>query len=120
MDMSAEQLALLAIAIFAGMAALNFFYSYRSIRNTMRFKPERIRRLVGGTECARAVAESVLRDIVEKFPNEVSASRKARKLTDSLEYEIEKARTYYLGRVESVHKSLFNDAVDQIIFDKKN
>ena len=118
--MSAEQLALLAIAIFAGMAAVNMFHSYRSIRNSIRFKPERVRRLVGGTECARAVAESVLQDIAEKYPDDISASRKARKLTDTLQTEVEKARAYYLGRVESVHKALFNDAVDRIILGKKN
>jgi predicted Holliday junction resolvase-like endonuclease len=116
---SLEQLALLAIALFAFMAIVNMFYSVRSIKRASGFKSERVRRLVGGTDCARAVAESVIKEIIAKYPDEAARASQAKKLSSDLEAEVEKARTYYLGRVEAVHKPLFNDAVDKLIL-KKN
>lgn len=118
--MSVEQLALLAIAVFSFMALANMFNSVRAIKHAMRFKPERIRRLIGGKESARAVAESIVKDIAQKFPAEANASMKARKITPELDKELEKARAYYLSRVEPIHKSLFNEALDSILLKKKS
>jgi predicted RecB family endonuclease len=118
--MSVEQLALLGIAVFAFMAVVNMLQSARSFKRTMRYKPIRVRRLVGGTESARAIAESLIKEIILKFPDEAAASKRAKKLTAVLEDEIEKAAVYYFGRVEAIHKPLFNDSLNRIVFGKKN
>ena len=116
--MSVEQLALLAIALFAFMALVNMWSSVRAIKRSMRFKPERIRRFIGGAESARACAESILRDLAEKFPEETDASARAGQITEALSPEMDKARTYYLSRVEAIHKPLFNETVDKVILGK--
>ncbi len=117
--MSVEQLALLGIAVFAFMAVVNMFQSVRYIRNSSQYKHERVRRLVGGKESANAIAESVIKNILSDNYEEVMLSRKQGKATSVLEEKLEKARAYYIGRVEPMHKSLFNDVCERIIFERK-
>lgn len=108
----------MAIGLFAFMAIVNMFYSVRSIKRAAGFKSERVRRLVGGADCARAVAESVIKEIIEKYPEDVALAAREKKLSSALETQVKKARVYYLGRVEAVHKPLFNDEVDRLILKK--
>ncbi len=119
MNLSLEQLALIAIALFGFMALVNMLSGARAIKRSMGYKSERIRRLIGSTDSARTLAESILNDIADKFPDEVAASKRDVKISDALTPELEKARAYYLSRVEPVYKVLFHESVDKIILQKK-
>lgn len=118
--MTLDQLALFAIAVFAFMALAVFFNTWRSVRKlSKRTTPQRVRRLIGGDEAARAAAVSVVKEIAEKHPEEVEEARRKGHLTPVLGDRLDEARNYYLGRVESRHKPLFHDVVDEIILQKK-
>jgi hypothetical protein len=75
---------------------------------------------VGSAESAKAIAKSVVGELVDKYPEEIVLSRKQRKLTEKMEQALEEARIYYLGRVEPRHKTLFSITVDEIIFQKED
>ena len=116
--MNIEQLALLGILIFGFMAAVNIFNTIRTYRRHNRMKPMRVRRLIGGKEAANAMAESLVHDVIEKHRASVAAAEQTGKLSPELEEILEEIRLYYLNRVEPIHKTLFNDAVDRLILNK--
>ncbi len=114
--MSLEQLAIFGIVVFAIMALATSFNMVRSVKRSIgRPKLQRVRRLVGGRESARMVAKSVVQGIAQKHPLEVNKTKKEGQLTPELEKVLDEARAYFLGRVESRHRALFGEAVDQII-----
>ena len=114
-----EQLALLGILIFGFMAAVNIFSTLRTYRKYKRMKPIRVRRLVGGKESAKALAESLVNDVMEKHPLLISTAKQSRRLPNELEKILDDVRIYYLNRVEPIHKTLFNDAVDTLILNSE-
>jgi hypothetical protein len=118
--LSLEQLAIFAIIVFAIMASGAFFNMVRSFRRSKKqMKVFRVRRLIGGKDSARAVADSVVCEIAQLHPQEVEKSKELGVLAAPLEEALEEARTYYLGRVESRHRALFTQAVDRFIFGKE-
>lgn len=113
--MNIEQLALLGIIVFGFMAVVNVFNSIRSYKRHNRMKPMRVRRLIGGKESALALAESLVNDVISKHKDAAANARQTGRLPPDLETTLEELRTYYLGRVEPIHKTLFNEAVDKLI-----
>ncbi len=120
--MEIEHLAMLGIAIFSFMAITTSYAALRSYKKERAFrqKPMRVRRLIGGKESARAVARSIVEETASKHGEEVEASRQAGRPTEALEEALNEARAYYLSRVEPIHKELFTQTVDEIVFKKKN
>lgn len=118
--MNLEQLAILGIVIFAFMALTTTFNAVRSFKQ-MAKRPDshRVRRLVGGTESAMVVARSVVNEVVEKNEEAVIKSRELGMPNEELEGILEEAKKYFLGRVETRHRLLFNQAVDEIILERK-
>jgi hypothetical protein len=110
-----EQLAILGIVVFSFMAVVNMFSAIRTYKRTKRWQPTRVRRLIGGRESARSVALSVVSEVAHRFEKDVLASRESGQLTERLEEAIAEARAYFLGRVETIHKPLFTEAVEEII-----
>ena len=118
--MNLEQLALFAIVVFAIMAAGAFFNTVRSFRRSKKqMKVFRVRRLIGGKDSAQAVANSVVCEIAQLLSREVEKTKELGVLTVPLEEALEDGRAYYLGRVESRHRALFNQAVDRFILGKE-
>jgi hypothetical protein len=119
--MDLEQLALLGIVIFAFMALASSVNMIRAMKRSSRRKEVfRVRRKIAGPDSAKAVALSVINEIVQKHPDEVEKSKNQGKIRPELEQELETAREYYLGRVESRHRALFNLVVDKIILGRGN
>ena len=114
--MSLEQLALFAIVVFAVMALAAFVNTVRSFkRSKKQTKPFRVRRLIGGKDSARAVANSVVCEIAQLHIEEVERAKETGAIPQSLQEALEEARVYYLGRVESRHRALFTEAVDRYV-----
>lgn len=120
--MEVEHLAMLGIAIFSFMAITALYGAIRSYRRerTAQRKPLRVRRLIGGKESARAVARSIVTETATKLEKELAASRQAGHLTEPLEEALNEARAYYLSRVEPIHRELFTQTVEEIVFEKGN
>ena len=116
--MNVEQLALLGIAIFSFMAIVSLYNALRSYKHSFKHKPMRVRRLIGGKESARSVARRVVSATAEKLARDVEKSRDNGQLTEPLEDALNEARAYFLGRVEPIHRTLFTEAVDEIILGK--
>ena len=118
--MNLEQLAIFGIVVFAVMALGAFVNTVRSFRRSKKTtKVFRVRRLIGGKDSARAVANSVVCEIAQLHPQEVDKSKELGVLTAPLEEALAEAHTYYLGRVESRHRALFTQAVDRFILGKE-
>ena len=118
--MNLEQLAIFGIVVFAVMALAALVNTVRSFRRSKKTtKVFRVRRLIGGKDSARAVANSVVCEIAQLHPQEVEKSKELGVLTAPLEEALGEARTYYLGRVESRHRALFTQAVDRFILGKE-
>jgi hypothetical protein len=78
------------------------------------------RRLLGGKELARSVAQSVIKEVVGKNPDAVNESRRLGQLTPELEKELDKAQTYYTDRVETRHRVIFSMVVKEMILEDKS
>lgn len=118
--MTLEQLALLGIAVFAFMAVTTFFNTVRTIkRMTQGTTRQRARRLIGAPTPAKAVAVAVVEEISGRHPEEVELSRERGQLTETLEKALNEGRAYFLSRVESRHRIMFSEAIDEIVFNKK-
>ena len=113
--MDIEQLAILGIIVFSFMAAVHLFNTIRTYKRTKRWQPVRVRRLIGGQESARSVARSIVSEIADKLKEEVLVSREKGTLTEGLEEALAEGRAYFVGRVEPIHKTLFSEAVNEII-----
>ena len=118
--MDVEQLALLGIAVFSFMAIVSLYSAVRSYKRAFKQQPMRIRRLIGGKDSARAVARSIVRETAEKHEAEVRKSRETGRVTESLEDALAEARAYFLSRVEPIHRTLFSEAVNDIILNETN
>jgi hypothetical protein len=112
-----EQLAILGIIVFSFMAIVSLFNAIRTYKRTRRWRPMRVRRLIGGQESARLMAESIVREIADKLEAEVLVSRERGALTERLEEALADARIYFMGRVEPMHKTLFSEAINKIILE---
>ena len=93
----------------------NAVRSYRSYKRAFKQQPMRIRRLIGGKDSARSVARSIVRETAQKLEAEVYKSRETGRVTEALEEALAEARAYYLSRVDPIHRTLFSEAVDEII-----
>ncbi|MCP4605787.1 MAG: hypothetical protein GY847_35580 [Proteobacteria bacterium] len=114
--MNLELLAILGIAVFGFMAIATSFNAVRSIkRMTRRTDFHRIRRLVRSPDLARSTAQSVVREVASENSLEVQKAAEQGRLTPELEQALAEAETYFLSRVESKHRALFTQAVDEII-----
>jgi hypothetical protein len=116
--MNIEQLALLGIIIFGFMAVVNIFNTVRTYRRYHRMKPMRVRRLVGGKESAKAIAESLIKDVMADNPEATRIARQSGNLPPELSEKLNEVRAYYLNRVEPIHKTLFNETVDTLLHDR--
>lgn len=115
--MNLEQLAIIGIAVFSFMALTTAIGAIRSAKRMgSRSEIRRVRRLVGGTESARAVALSIVDEIAKNHRESVTTLKKTGRLDRELENAIAEARVYFLSRVESRHRTLFSKAVDDIIY----
>ena len=115
--MNLEQLALLAVIMFAFFALMQAFHSVRTIKRAAR-KPlmERIRRPIGTADSARAVARSVIDEVARKHPELVAEAARDGALPEALEDALQEARAYFMTRVEARLKAVFNEIVDERIF----
>jgi hypothetical protein len=118
--MDLEQIAILGIAVFAFMAIAHTVNSVRSMKKIVRrSRIQRVRRLISTPDSARAMALSVVHEAAQKYPDEVENLRRGTKMASELGQALEEARSYYLGRVETRHKAIFNLVVDEVIYAKK-
>jgi hypothetical protein len=118
--LTVEHLAILGIAIFGFMAVMNLYTALRTLKRSKIRPLGRMRRLIGGPDAARAVAMSVVREIADRYPEELSKSQEVCELTPPLEEALQKGREYYLSRVEPIHRGLFTDAIDHIVFERES
>jgi hypothetical protein len=102
------------------MAVMNLYTALRTLKRSRTRPLGRMRRLIGGPDAARAVAMSVVREIADRYPEELSKSRERGELIPPLEEALQKGREYYLSRVEPIHRELFSDAIDCIVFERKS
>jgi len=115
-----EKLAMLGIAVFVFMAAVSFYGFLRSMKRTAaqaKVPQQRIRRLIGGDDSALAVAQSVIREVAQKYPEAVQRCIGKLVVDTELEEPLAEARQYFLSRVEHRHRVLFNQVVDEIILE---
>lgn len=115
--MSLEQLAILGVAIFGLIAIVHAFNTVRGLRRIAR-RPRtegRMRRLISGEGSARAVARSLLREVVAKHGPLVERARESGRLAPELEDALAEAQEYYRERVDKRLRPLFHEAVDAVI-----
>jgi hypothetical protein len=120
MDLGIEQVALIGIVLFAAIAALHGLSTVRGIRRAAARTAGggRMRRLVSSEPVAREVARGVVREVAAAHPEAAARSREAGRVDPELDGPLERAQAYFRERAEPRLRSLFHEAVDEVILDK--
>lgn len=113
------KLALLIFAVFALLAIVQTFRTVSSTQKAVRRRSRsHKRRLINSEAVAIQLAEGLVRETAEKYPEMANQALKSGIIPKKLESELETVMDHYRERVIPRFKPLFHMAVNKVILNK--
>jgi hypothetical protein len=117
--MSSEKLAIFGILIFGFMALTQALRTVHEAKKLSRKRGrKRPRRQVSAEPVAMQIAESLVQEAAQKYPELSDEAVRSGEIPKKLERELRIARDHYLERVSPRFKGLYYTAIDKVILKK--